>query len=193
MIRQDSRCIQKSRSKGHWCIDCYSGKCFWCHFKFWALIVFVAGLAGVWLMQKSWKELGVCQFLLHQWSRHKPFHDLIKVMKNLTRSCAAGKYLPPDIVRTFLDGRCGQGIKGIMQNISKPKMTLKTFYISFLFKPIECIDTICIVQFLHYKSMMGILCFKPSSFCVNETSLYSSQCSRDIHKTHLPWGQYFSQ
>ena len=67
-----------------------------------------------------------------------------------------------------LDGRRGQGIKGITGNINKPKMTLKTLYMPFLFKSIKCMDTICIVQFLYYKSMMGI-----SSFCANEPSLYS--------------------
>ena len=73
----------------------------------------------------------------------------------------------------FLDGRLGQGIKDTMQNINKPKMTLKMFYIPFLFKSIKSMDTIRVFQFLHYKSMMGILCFKPSSFCANELSLYS--------------------
>ena len=34
-------------------------------------------------------------------------------------------------------------------------------------------DTICIVQFLSYESMMSVLCFKPSYFCVNKPSLYS--------------------
>ena len=52
-------------------------------------------------------------------------------------------------------------------------MTLKTFYISPSFKPIKYMDTIRVVKFLHYKSMMGILCLKSSSFCGNKPSLYS--------------------
>ena len=52
-------------------------------------------------------------------------------------------------------------------------MTLKTFYKPFLFKSIEGMDTICVVLLLHYKPMMGVLCFRPSSFCVNEPFLYS--------------------
>ena len=72
----------------------------------------------------------------------------------------------------FLDGRRGQGVEGITRKINKPKMTLKTFCISFLVKPIECMDTIHVAQFLNYKSMMGVLCFKPSFFSVNEPSLY---------------------
>ena len=52
-------------------------------------------------------------------------------------------------------------------------MTLKTLYISFLFKSVKWLDTIWFVQFLYYKSMMEILCFKPSSFCAKELSLYS--------------------
>ena len=76
----------------------------------------------------------------------------------------------------FLDGRRGQGIKGITRKINKPKMTLKTFYIPFPFKPIECMDTIRVAQSLNYKSMMEVLCFKSSPFCVNEPSL----CSHNI-------------
>ena len=64
----------------------------------------------------------------------------------------------------FLDGRCGQGVKDITQNISKPKMTLETFYISLLFKPIECLDTTRVVHFLCYEPMMWISCLKPSFF-----------------------------
>ena len=52
-------------------------------------------------------------------------------------------------------------------------MTLKTFYIPFLFKPIECMDTIRVIQFLYYEPMMWILCLKPSYFCGNKPSLYS--------------------
>ena len=73
----------------------------------------------------------------------------------------------------FLGGRRGQGIKGITRKISKPKMTLKTFYKPFLFKSIKGMDTIRIVPLLHYKSMMEILCLKSSCFCANEPSLYS--------------------
>ena len=76
----------------------------------------------------------------------------------------------------FLDGRRGQGIKDIMWNINKPKMTLKTFYTPLLFKPIECMDTIRVVQFLYYGAMVWILCLKPSSFCGNKPPL----CSRNI-------------
>ena len=73
----------------------------------------------------------------------------------------------------FLGGRRGQGIKGITWNINKPKMTLKTFYKPFLVKSIKRMDTIRVVQFLHHRAMIWILCFKPSFFCVNEPSLYS--------------------
>ena len=59
------------------------------------------------------------------------------------------------------------------EKINKPKMTLKTFYVPLLFKPIECLDTIRIVQFFHYEPMMWILCLKPSFFCGNKPSLYS--------------------
>ena len=52
-------------------------------------------------------------------------------------------------------------------------MTLKTFYIPFLFKPLECMDTICVVQFLCYEPMIWILRLKPLSFCGNKPSLYS--------------------
>ena len=73
----------------------------------------------------------------------------------------------------FLGGRRGQGIKNITRNINKPKITLlKRFYKPFLFKPIECMDTIRVVRFLHYRSMVWISCFKPSFFCVNKLSLY---------------------
>ena len=51
-------------------------------------------------------------------------------------------------------------------------MLLKTCYKPFLFKLIECMDTIRVVRFLHYKSMIGLSCFKPSFFWVNELSLY---------------------
>ena len=72
----------------------------------------------------------------------------------------------------FLDDRCGLGRKDITWNINQPIMTLKTFYISFLFKPIECMDNIPVVQFLYNESMMRVLCFKPSSVCVKVPSLY---------------------
>ena len=70
-------------------------------------------------------------------------------------------------------GRCSQGIKGITQNINKPKMTLQTFYIPLLFKPIECMDTVRVSQFLYYEPMMWILCLKTLFFCANKPSLYS--------------------
>ena len=69
----------------------------------------------------------------------------------------------------FLGGRCAQGIEDITRNINKPKMTLKTFYVSLLFEPIECIecmDTIRVVYFLYYEPMMWVLCLKPSFFVV---------------------------
>ena len=94
-------------------------------------------------------------------------------MKNLTRPCAAGKYLPPKLARYFLDGRGGQGIKEITRNISNLKMTLKTFYVPLFFKPIECMDTIRVFYFLHYEPMTWILYLKPSFFCGNKPSLYS--------------------
>ena len=97
------------------------------------------------------------------------FHSLIKDHE---------KFLFRDRKILFLlliikDDRRGQGKKGITRNINKPIMTLKRFYIPFLFKPIECMDTIRVVQLLDYKSMMRILCLKPSYFCANELSLYS--------------------
>ena len=73
----------------------------------------------------------------------------------------------------FLDSRCGQGIKDLTWNINKPKMTLKMLYIPLVFKPIECMDTICVIQFLYYEPMMWTLCLKPSFFCGNKPSLYS--------------------
>ena len=67
----------------------------------------------------------------------------------------------------FPGGKRDQGIKDITRNISKLKMTLlKTFYKPFLFKLIECMDTICVVRFIHYISIMGLSCFKPLFFCV---------------------------
>ena len=64
-------------------------------------------------------------------------------------------------------------MQDITWKINKPKMTLQTFNIPFLFKPAKRMDTICVVQFLYYESMMRILCLKPSSFCANKPSLYS--------------------
>ena len=52
-------------------------------------------------------------------------------------------------------------------------MTLKTFYMTSFFKSVKCINTICVIQFFYYESMMLILCPKPLSFCTNEPSLYS--------------------
>ena len=86
---------------------------------------------------------------------------------------------------------CGQGIKAITENISKPKMTLKTFHIPVLFKSIECMDTICVVLFLYYEPMMWILCLKPSFFCGNKPSLYPGNIVEIVIKTHLPRGRYF--
>ena len=98
----------------------------------WALIVFVEGLTGVWLMQKVKKSY--VQLAHINKVDISLFYDVIKVIKIL-----------------FLDGRCGQGIKDITWNISKSKMTLKTFYVPLLFKPIECMDTIR-VDTIRYSS-----------------------------------------
>ena len=91
----------------------------------------------------------------------------------------------------YLDGRRGQGIKSITQIINKPKMTLKTFYIPFLFNPIECMDTIRVVPLLHYKSMMGILYFKTSSFCGDKPSLYPCNIVRILIKLIFLGGSIF--
>ena len=72
------------------------------------------------------------------------------------------------------DGRHGQGITNIMQNINKPKNDTKNVLHILLLQTIEYMDTIRIVQFFNYnKSMVWILHFKLSSFCANEPSLYS--------------------
>ena len=52
-------------------------------------------------------------------------------------------------------------------------MTLKTFCMTFFFKSVKCMNTIRVVQFFYYESMMPILCPKPLSFCANKPSLYS--------------------
>ena len=101
-------------------------------------------------------------------------------MKNFTRASEKQNFL--FLLLIIKNCRCGQGIKGIMQNVDKPKMTLKTFCKPCLFKSIKGMDTIRIVLPLHYKSMMGVLCFKPSSFCVNEPSLYSRNIVRILIK-----------
>ena len=95
-------------------------------------------------------------FICCSFFRSKNF--LYLVMIRYKKENEATKFL-------FLGGRRDQGIKGITWNINKPKMTLlKTFYKPFLFKPIECMDTIRVVRFLRYKSMMGVSCFKLSFF-----------------------------
>ena len=104
-----------------------------------------------------------------KWTFYVVFNSLIKDHE---------KFLFRDRKILFLlliikDDRRGQGKKGITRNINKPIMTLKMFYIPFLFKPIECTDTIRIVQLLDYESMIRILCLKPSYFCASELSLYS--------------------
>ena len=83
-----------------------------------------------------------------------------------------GNFFPLAWGGVLLGCRHGQGIKSITWNINKPKVTLKTFYKTFLFKSIRRMDTIRVVQFLHHRVMIWILCFKPSLFCVNEPSLY---------------------
>ena len=74
---------------------------------------------------------------------------------------------------SVVNRRRGQGIQNITRKINKPKMALKTFYIPFLFKPVKRMDSICIVQFLYYESMMRILCPKLSSFYPDKPSMYS--------------------
>ena len=69
-----------------------------------------------------------------------PSKDEGTFMKNLTSRQFGEK------IFLFLDGRCGQGIKGITWNINNPKMTLKTFYKPFLFKSVKRMDTIRVVQ-----------------------------------------------
>ena len=64
-----------------------------------------------------------------------------------------------------MNGRRGQGTQDITCKINKPKMTLKTFCMHFLFKPVKSMDAIRVVQFLYYEFMMQILRPKPSSFC----------------------------
>ena len=98
----------------------------------WALTVFVEELIGEWLMQKVKKKY--TQLAHIKKVDISLFYDLIKVIKIL-----------------FLDGRCSQGIKDITWNISKSKMTLKTFYVPLLFKPFECMDTIR-VDTIRYSS-----------------------------------------
>ena len=44
---------------------------------------------------------------------------------------------------------------------------------TFFLKSIKCMNTICVVQFLYYESMMRILFPKPSSFCAKKPLLYS--------------------
>ena len=70
-------------------------------------------------------------------------------------------------------------------------MTLKTFYKPLLFKSIKGMDTIWIVQFIHFKSMMGLLCFKPLFFCANEPSLYPRNVVKILSKLILLGGGIF--
>ena len=92
-----------------------------------------------------------------------------------------------------VNGRRGQGIQSITCKIRKPKMTLKTFYIPFLFKPIKCMDTVRIVHFLYHEHMMRILCPKPSSFCGNEPPLYPRNIVGILVKLVFLRGGVFSQ
>ena len=120
----------------------------------------------------------------------KHLTSIIKVMKNLAKPVPTAV---PDVRKKNLlvDGRGNQGKKSITWNINKLKMTLKTFYISFLFRPTECMDTIRVLQFLYYESMMKLLCFKPSSFCVNETSLYPRNIVGILIKLIFFGGDFF--
>ena len=72
---------------------------------------------------------------------------------------------------SVVNRRRGQGIQNITCKINKPIMTLKTFYIPFLFKSVKRMDSI--VQFLYYESMMRILYPKLSSFYPDKPSMYS--------------------
>ena len=67
MVRQVSKYTQKTCRKGCWSIACYRGKRCWCYPKLfkqdrgicWWACIFVAGLIGVWLMQRvSRKQAG---------------------------------------------------------------------------------------------------------------------------------------
>ena len=120
----------------------------------------------------------------------KHLTSIIKVMKNLAKPVPTAV---PDVRKKNLlvDGRGNQGKKSITWNINKLKMTLKTFYISFLFRPTECMDTIRVLQFLYYESMMKLLCFKPSSFCVNEPSLYPRNIVGILIKLIFFGGDFF--
>ena len=71
-----------------------------------------------------------------------------------------------------MNSRRGQAIQDITCKISKPKMTLKTLYMTFFLKSIKCMNNICVVQFLYFEPMMRILCPKPSWFNIPFTSLY---------------------
>ena len=89
----------------------------------------------------------------------KHLTSIIKVMKNLAKPVPTAV---PDVRKKNLlvDGRGNQGKKSITWNINKLKMTLKTFYISFLIRPIECMDSVR----YYYESIMKVLCFKTSPF-----------------------------
>ena len=58
----------------------------------------------------------------------------------------------------------GQDIQSITCKINKPKMRRK---------PVKCMDTIRVVQFLHNDYILRKMSIKPSSFCANKPSLYS--------------------
>ena len=58
----------------------------------------------------------------------------------------------------------GQDIQSITCKINKPKMRRK---------PVKCMDTIRVVQFLHNDYILRKMSIKPFSFCANKPSLYS--------------------
>lgn len=64
-------------------------------------------------------------------------------------------------------------LKCIANKISKPEVILKTFYMTFFFKVVECVDAICVIQLLYYETMVWILSSKLWSFCGNKLYLYS--------------------
>ena len=71
---------------------------------------------------------------------------------------------------SFVNGRHGQRLQGISCNINKPKITLNSFYMPFLFKPVKCMDTIHIISL--YEPMMWVMC--PLYFSANKALLYPS-------------------
>ena len=118
-----------------------------------------------------WHFLSMKSLNPYQCSGRKFFHDPVKVTKIFSSS--SSKDGTSDQLWSVANGRRGQGIQDITCKINKPKMTLKTFCMPFLFKPVKRMDTIRVVEFLFYESMMQMLCPKPSPFCDNKPSFYS--------------------